>query len=128
MAVHLNGAKVLPGKLASLYCDGQKRGAVYDSGQNVSRVASAAPAIPITGIDFTPKGTIRRNTTQQLTVLFTPENTTERRYEWSSTNPARLWVDENDVLCAGNTAGGVTITLTSLDNPNISIMAPIGVN
>jgi hypothetical protein len=65
-------------------------------------------------------------TNQQLTVNFTPANTTNQKITWTSSDTTIATVDATGKVTA-KTAGTVTIVATSVDNPSIKVTATVTV-
>ena len=68
---------------------------------------------PTTSIALNKTGTVLYRTEQeQMEVIFTPSDATERAVEWASSNPSVATVDENGLVIA-HAVGTATITATN---------------
>jgi uncharacterized protein YjdB len=70
--------------------------------------------VPVTGIAFAnSKDTIGTGVTKQLSVVFTPENATDKTLIWESSNPSIISIDQQGNIKANADNGTVVITVTS---------------
>ena len=81
--------------------------------------------IPLLSLALTPPtATLYTNGTQQLTPVYTPNNTTQTGLTWTSSNPAVATVDANGLVRAVS-PGQAFITARSAVNPAISASSTI---
>ena len=91
-----------------------------DSKNSVSATSvvtvTAPTVVPLTGISISDSSAeLAVGTEKQLTVIFAPENTTEKTISWSSTDTNIATVDENGKITA-LAKGSATITATGASN------------
>lgn len=102
---------------AIVYSDTSNPSSDYGSGSPVT------PAVPVTDVKVSSAGQTltKKGETMKLTVDFTPSNATDKKVEWSSSDPKVATVDENGTVTAvGNgtaiitakTSNGKTATIT----------------
>ena len=91
--------------------DGRSYQTAYTPVYVVTRPTALAIEIPSTS-----GGKYAVGANYQLKALFTPSYTTEKNVEWSSSDETIATIDENGVMAPVKN-GTVTITVTSLDNP-----------
>ncbi|MDR3149971.1 MAG: Ig-like domain-containing protein [Oscillospiraceae bacterium] len=78
------------------------------------------PTISVTGIMISnDKMTIGVNETETLTATIVPPDATDKRVEWSSSDPSVATVSSNGAV-TGEKAGKAVITVQSRSNPNYS--------
>lgn len=101
--------------------------ATTKDGTNIAETCEVTVSIPVTGVkveaptktlylgdDTTPADSV------QLTAVITPENATDQSVTWTSSNSSVLKVDSNGVLTPVKKGTNVTITCTSVSNPDVS--------
>lgn len=77
--------------------------------------------------------TIKQNVPVSLSVTFTPDEASDKRITWHSSNDNIASIDENGIV-TGHSEGNVTVTATTTDGSNltssciISVLPPINVN
>lgn len=84
-------------------------------------------SIPVTGLSISGGNNVNVGDSLQLSVSYTPANTTQKGVNWSSSDPLIATVDNTGRVTA-LTAGSVTITATSSINNSISTDKLIEVN
>ena len=83
--------------------------------------------VPVTGISVSPgELVLKTGDDAQLTALFSPANTTERKVSWKSSDDKIASVDENGKVTAVAN-GNVTVTATSKDRSSVYGSATINV-
>ncbi|MBT9190566.1 Ig-like domain-containing protein, partial [Zobellia russellii] len=75
--------------------------------------------VPVTGISVSQADPGATGAQRQLAATVLPENATDPSVTWSSSDDAIATVDENGLL-TGLSAGTVTITATSVSDPEVS--------
>ena len=75
--------------------------------------------VPVSSISAGGGGSTANGGTRQLTVAFTPSNTSDKRVTWTSADPAKVSVDPVTGLATVRVAaaGAVVITAAAVDNP-----------
>lgn len=73
----------------------------------------------LTGLYISGGNSVQPGNSLQLSVSYTPSNTTQTGVTWESSNPAIATVDTNG-LVTGVAEGNVVITVTSVVNPSIT--------
>src|SRR5699024_6950494 len=82
--------------------------------------------IPVTNIAINGEKEIAIDTSTQLTIDYTPVNTTEKGVNWSSSDESVATVDENGIV-KGIAEGKTTITATSKYNSALTVTHEIEV-
>lgn len=89
-------------------------------------VTVTKPFVPLNKISFIRDELVMQggNVTNQITVLFDPENTTERDVVWTSSNETIATVDENGVVTSkSGVTGTATVTATVTKQDGTSVQA-----
>lgn len=78
--------------------------------------------VPVTGINFSPNNpkSMETGTSQPFSVQCAPQNATNKKILWSTSNKSAATVDENGVVTALRPIEAVDITAVSADNKNVS--------
>lgn len=94
-------------------------GNYYTSEEDVPTPSEVSEVTPTDITINNPIGSMVIGETYQLDIDYSPVGTTNRRVSWSSSDPTILKVSADGLLTALK-GGSVTITVTSLDEANIS--------
>ena len=82
--------------------------------------------IPITGLTLNKSNTtVNVNSTDTLTVSYTPTNTTQRGVKWSSSDPSKATVIDGVVTGVGE--GNCVITVTSAHNSSLKATCNVNI-
>ena len=82
-------------------------------------IDQAGDPVAVTGVSVSPAtATVEARKTVQLTATVAPENATNKKVTWSSSDTTKATIDENGKV-KGVSPGTATITATSADNAGI---------
>ena len=101
---------------------------IHNSGITATKVLDVTPqVIEITGLQISGGSTVDEGNTVQLSVSYTPSNTTEQGVTWTSSDGTKATVSSTGLVTA-IASGSVTITATSTHDASISDTHEITIN